>query len=102
MKIFAFIISLIVLGLNFLPCADADCSSSEAKQEIAGTQQKKDHTDDCSPFCKCACCTSFSINHTVAIVQAIIPDYRKNYSSFYNCTVISISFPIWQPPQLAA
>jgi hypothetical protein len=103
MKLFAFIMALLVLALSIVPCADINASANdEANTEITkSTQQKGDpQQDDCSPFCHCTCCASFSINNYTATVNS--PDLFSltGFSSFLPDNLIERSLPVWQPPKI--
>ena len=95
--------AILVLALSFLPCADDAASSEQVKTELISTadQRDTDHEDACSPFCQCSCCAGFSISHLVAGIASEIKSYNRTYTSFGHSEIIEISFPIWQPPQLA-
>lgn len=104
LKILAFILSLLVLTLNCIPCADgisiskADGTQSEIIKNQQ--QQQEDHEDACSPFCHCACCAGFTINHSIALIPVIKIFSNNKANSFLPSTVVEIALPIWQPPQL--
>ena len=104
MKFFAFIMAFLVLALSCMPCADAGAATQDgkAKTELTRTtdQQDQDDTDECSPFCHCACCAGISINHTVAVISKIPAYFESHKVSFVFLEVIDIASPIWQPPRL--
>ena len=105
MRPVAFILAIIVLALSCMPCTDGANAMGKRKAtndlaKSSNRQNNRDQSDSCSPFCQCACCAGFPINHTIANIQVVISDYIKEYSNFPDSTLISISFPIWQPPQL--
>jgi hypothetical protein len=104
MKFLTFIIAFLVLTLSCLPCADKDVvmKAGKANTELTKntTGAHNDHEDSCSPFCHCACCSSY-------IVDQRIPSFtfRTFYSSGYfeslnDDDLIERSLPVWQPPQL--
>lgn len=104
MKFVALILAFLVLALSVMPCADADAAINDGKDKskITRTIEREQHNDDdaCSPFCYCACCASFSINHFIASI-IVIPPYRNNSTgSFLPADVVEVALPIWQPPQL--
>lgn len=103
MKIFAFIMALIVLAMSTIPCADGAVAMSKAKTEIQKTNhQQNDHpTRDCSPFCSCSCCTGSPIPQHVVKLIFVKPELIRNYNSVYSSPIKEISLSIWQPPQLA-
>jgi hypothetical protein len=95
--------AFLVLALSVVPCADINASANdEAKAEITkSTQQKGDpQQDDCSPFCHCTCCASFSVNNYVATIN--FPDLLSitDFSSFLLDNLIERSRPVWQPPKI--
>lgn len=93
-----------VLVLSCMPCADAASflKSNKQKHETVKTahQQEHENTDTCSPFCHCACCAGFSVNHTIAGVNAIVFYAEIPKTSFLPSKVIEIALPVWQPPQI--
>ena len=105
MKLLAFVMALLVLGLSCLPCADGDvqtASDGKIKTEIAHSQQEDDaHEDACSPFCHCICCAGVSFNHVLAIAIVPAPQSSINHSSFHNSSIAEVSIPVWQPPKLS-
>jgi len=103
MKFFALIMAILVLALSVMPCADNDTLQGKqgAKTELSKTAKQKDNPiqDDCSPFCHCACCAGFSINHTVAVLSKATAYAESHKTSFLPSEVIEIVSPIWQPPR---
>ena len=104
MKFFALIMAVLVLALSVMPCADAGAAikDSKAKSGITKTTGRQDHNDAdaCSPFCHCACCAGFSINHLIASINIIPPYINTTKSSFLHSDIIEVVLPIWQPPQI--
>ncbi|WP_143774322.1 DUF6660 family protein [Niastella vici] len=107
MKFFAFIMAVIVLMQSWMPCADDAAVSTGAKantiiSKSPAQQKDKNHNDNCSPFCQCACCAGFSINHSFASVSALEVICSQHFTSYLPINIIEIALPVWQPPQLAA
>lgn len=104
MKFFAFIMAFLVLALSVMPCADAGATiyDGKAKSEITKTTDAQGHTDAdaCSPFCYCACCASFSINHFIVSFNIIPPNVSNPISSYLPADIIEVALPVWQPPQI--
>jgi hypothetical protein len=104
MKILAFILAFLVLGLSCLPCADDAFArnDNEAKTEtVKQPDQEGDlHNDNCSPFCHCTCCAGFSFHHPATEIASVVPFRKTQNASPYIASVIEISLPVWQPPQL--
>lgn len=101
MRLLGFILAILILALNFLPCADSCAIKGEkVKSEITTQHQGDDHNDTCSPFCHCACCAGFSINHVVTALSSSPLISSKNFYSYLPDNLIEISLPIWQPPKL--
>ena len=105
MKIFAFIMAVIVLMLSCIQCMDSanDMGNSKANTVISKSGNSQDHTntEDCSPFCSCNCCVGFTLAFTDIKAEPAIHASAKFYASHLPSSVIKISLPIWQPPQLA-
>lgn len=104
MKIFAFLLAILVLALSVIPCADVNVmGKSKFQTEIKATHQDRDnHIDGCSPFCQCSCCAGFSINHSIAAIGSISIAPLAQTGFFPPSEIIKVSLPIWQPPQLQA
>ena len=104
MKFLACIMSLYILVLIAVPCADHPEDHVLVKNEIvSGTHQDRDHAgDQCSPFCTCDCCVSPILyqDHTLifqcftVLLGTYLPEYSVESISFYPGS-------IWQPPQLS-
>ncbi|TKK66317.1 hypothetical protein FC093_17175 [Ilyomonas limi] len=104
MKIFAFIMAVMVLALSVMPCADVTAAvNKNAKAVVSELNHQQDcpKSDDCSPFCQCACCTGFPINHTIVRITYLIFFEANPSGSFLPSEPIKIALPIWQPPQLS-
>jgi hypothetical protein len=108
MKLVAFIMAIIVLVLSCMPCMDegVDMKVIKDKKELSKShnqqEEDEDHSDACSPFCTCSCCSGFSPVYSFAAIATLFPACSTNYCSLYISSVIEISLPVWQPPQLAA
>ena len=104
MKLFAFVMAIIVIVQSCMPCTDVFAmSSGKAKVEIANGHGARGAQDDaCSPFCLCACCAGFSlIFHSLPSI-APAPVVCAEYIEFYLSDIREMSLPIWQPPQFVA
>lgn len=105
LKICAFILACIVLGLSFMPCSDGMSlvktkkNSTESVKSLPG---QNEHEDACSPFCHCSCCAGCAYVHHMTELSAIPSNFPANYPVYSTAQIISISFAIWQPPQVAA
>ena len=108
MKFYAAILSLLLLVLSGLPCADMgdnngaqEISSSISENHTHGPKEK--HVDMCSPFCSCNCCglqildlapsTSFDVVAVKVGISTPETTYKSNLASVF-------SGSIWQPPQI--
>ena len=103
MRIFAFIMAFLVLGLSFIPCADAPLSSSDDKSKTEINRQDKqdgDHEDNCSPFCNCDCCAHYPLSYIHSLETGFVAIAVKTYKSYLSNSIIEVSLSIWQPPQL--
>lgn len=103
MKVLALILSIYILGLNIVPCADYDTSTQEVKTEVS---QALDHdhqhqdSDLCSPFCQCHCChihvaqfktAEYELSNSFILTQLFY--YFDGFEKHYNHTLL-------QPPQV--
>ena len=103
-KIFAFIMSILVLALSMMPCADKEAAFTKSKKEIE-TVKALHHqgcplNDACSPFCQCSCCAGFSINHSVVAVPIMKIQASDPLTQYLPAKIATLALPIWQPPQL--
>jgi len=103
MRLIACILSVYILLLSVLPCPDVP--EDHVTHTIELTQQAADshadHTDHCSPFCTCSCCS----------VPVIYASYGFQFNDFSlleeHCTVFKPSYisiiqtSIWQPPKMS-
>ncbi len=105
MRIFAFIMAVIILALNGVQCMDSVTlmKNDGAKAEILKSNNPQEHsnTDDCSPFCTCSCCSSFTYVVTNIKAEPTIHASEKLHIGHLPSSVVKVSLPIWQPPQLA-
>jgi hypothetical protein len=99
---FAFILSLFLLGLSVIPCAD-EVNAESVEITSVNTDGDHDHESDedlCSPFCVCQCCHShFVANHAyypnlISLVQVI---QKTEYNAYFTNGYLD---SILQPPQV--
>ena len=56
MRLFAFILSIIILALSVVPCSDND-NCNQPTTELSSDHSGHEHQEDsCTPFCTCSCC----------------------------------------------
>jgi len=98
MKIFAYILSFIVLVLTVNPCIDGLMNNGKHKSEISQSADNSNYPneeDHCSPFCTCQCCqsnffvTDISTSSAVAELEIRYIEYSPKFQSlnlfdFYN------------------
>ncbi|MEL1252982.1 DUF6660 family protein [Flavobacterium sp. DGU38] len=107
MKLTNAILSILILILSCMPCADMEANSfTQKKAELASKHDNHSHNkenDLCSPFCICSCCGSqmASYSQPVAIDFPILSKGIKKQLPTYQ-SILSSSFcgSIWQPPQI--
>lgn len=102
MKIYAFILSIYFLGLNFVPCGDHDVDTSDNSHK---TSQQVDADNDqcssdiCSPFCHCHCCHAHTINFEIVAFKPLQHTIsREMFDPFYGHSK-DVSISIFQPPR---
>ncbi|MFT3823994.1 MAG: hypothetical protein QM731_08735 [Chitinophagaceae bacterium] len=99
--------AIVIMVVSCIPCQDISLSfkkNSKTPTTIVKTNDN-DHggiADDCSPLCACSCCSAYSCPQSFIITTINTPEIALTHSSFYNSSLISISLPVWQPPQLLA
>lgn len=104
MKFFTLLFNIYLLALSFFPCADVDsCEDDSIHVSVAtNNPNKEDHkeSEDCTPFCICACCAVPIIYQSVSMKE--VPQQihlEVKYPS------LNIKYPshnaasIWQPPK---
>ncbi|MFN8325740.1 DUF6660 family protein [Flavobacterium sp.] len=107
MKLLTVILSIYLVTLSAIPCADIK-SESEVHLEVAQTSDKDNHSHDkgndlCSPFCICNCCGQVTLNYVATINYDFPVQFEeiKSSKSTYTSALHSNFFgSIWQPPQL--
>lgn len=106
MRLISFILALIVLILSCVPCADVAAAtgrSATASVMASGADHHKSahHTDCCSPFCQCSCCTGFHLPQSLLSERALVAmPSSPVYAAFLPNAPVAVSLPVWQPPQL--
>lgn len=106
MKFVTFIVAFIILGLSVWPCGDAKSMTMNVKEPItqdlhsSPDDHKDSHQDNCSPLCICSCCSVASVFNPLISVEVSPVENHISHESRYTGALISISLPIWQPPQL--
>lgn len=102
------ILSLIILLISSMPCADLEVNSfAHSSEKFISNNENHSHDEEndlCSPFCICSCCGSQMASYSQSIVidfpipskdiKTLLPSYKSIFTSnFYGS--------IWQPPQIA-
>lgn len=107
MKIFATILSFIILFLSTVPCS-AYAKHSECSLEKNCEKNSHDCGNDCngkcSPFYSCGSCTGFTINFNYIIVNEKLEftsDQIVQVLSYDKFVDSSFTCKIWQPPKNA-
>lgn len=109
MKISSVILSIYLLSLALLPCADgAEWCVFDLEKSLnieLHENQEHEHEDDCedhcSPLCYCACCHITLRPPLSTELKAEIPLIRpfKPSSLTYSYTDLLLTHEIWQPPK---
>jgi hypothetical protein len=101
MRIFAFLMAILIVFLNAVPCADAAPLNNKATTEIAkhANETSNPFNDACSPFCQCSCCAGFSINYHPAGITLATVAMEKSASTYITPSILEVSNAIWQPPR---
>jgi len=102
MRFLSFLCVMMVLVLNFVPCADAH-ETEEAQTVTAashGQQESSSHSDDCTPFCHCSCCASTVVVKLTASPAVPFKISNSTYIPHFEGNSMDVSLPIFQPPKL--
>ena len=103
MKFLATILALFILSLSALPCDDVSYNNqqSESVSEIVNLDNHS-HSDMCSPFCMCSCCSvsiTGPLKHIEYVMYAEIPS--KVVATFYSTSFSNNYYSkIYLPPQV--
>lgn len=103
MRLFGFIMAVLVLVLSCMPCSDTDAAHSNERASVQAMHTSNPlggKMDDCSPFCQCNCCAGFPLQSFSNSISLAIPETHITHSGFYNASISRIAIPIWQPPKL--
>ncbi|MBK6701355.1 MAG: hypothetical protein IPG55_16015 [Saprospiraceae bacterium] len=94
-----------ILALSLMPCNDQyDCNQELTSFEIKDSDHDTHHheTENCSPFCYCACCGSIytynSLPIYIPILKLVLSSDLCEYKNGY---IQNIYFNIWQPPKIS-
>jgi hypothetical protein len=101
-RILILLLSVYIIFLTCTPCADDEIRNSCSRLELVktnATDTHKDHTDSCSPFCTCSCCSlPFQVEKPcIEIKDNSLP---RTVLFYFNSPIKSLfSFSIWEPPK---
>ena len=109
MKIINIILSLYLVVLSCLPCADMKLNSlADSSIKVTSNHENHSHNkenDLCPPFCVCACCGIHiyqSSIQTIYFKENLIFINQKEQISFYSYIYNKkITLNIWQPPKIS-
>jgi len=107
MKWIAVVLSIYLMALSNMPCADVEVDSAIHKTAQFSSEDNHSHDKDsdlCSPFCACNCCGAQVLSYQTAVnyefpgvytkISILLPSYHSVFTSNFFGS-------IWQPPQLA-
>lgn len=104
-KLIACILSLIIIGLTFMPCEDEQLSILSSTRSLISKADTHDQDaplkDDCPPFCICSCCSIMAILKDEVITLSVPFKAFTTNSTAYSGRITHANFSIWQPPKLS-
>lgn len=104
MKWFAILMSIYMIVLSCIPCADAAPGVNTPEQTfISADADSADHApaaDLCSPLCICTCCAGFALQTATPKVSPTFFNILVPAPAYRPGAIPQPSFSIWQPPQL--
>jgi hypothetical protein len=105
MKFLLFLLSIYLLALGCLPCADADCAGTETIVEAKATHTSDCHSEEsCPPFCTCNCCSIqiTAVNTTGHSTLPLQQEIAARPATLFDQPLITrAGNNIWQPPRAA-
>jgi hypothetical protein len=111
MKYISAILSIYILALALLPCADQIdwCNSDTGAEQVVAQAEAGDHDhssdskDLCSPLCTCSCCHLTVRTPTKNDLPITIPKFIFADSPLLESVLVDITsiHDIWHPPQLS-
>lgn len=103
MKFLAFIMSIFILALSIIPCADVDASSLKEKSNmdihLSHNSHHENTKDVCSPFCCCSCCVGFT-NHLSFQINPLVTVVLDMTYPYIEKRIGTDPFPLFQPPRV--
>lgn len=104
MKLTAVILSIVILVLSFVPCADTMISRQEF-QTISTSHQDNhghNHSDFCSPLCSCSCCGTVVAQIEEELFFEDFPEneFSTDETFFRQNIPAAIYYSIWEPPKI--
>jgi hypothetical protein len=103
MKWFTILLSIFMMVLSCIPCADAAEIDTLASTSIQANPDAENHApeaDLCSPLCICNCCAGFALQTSVQKTSPAILMATTTAPVHRAVAVSNPSFIIWQPPKL--
>ena len=101
MRVFSMICVMVVLVLNFVPCADLhEDSKAETSFAIADHHNDTSTADNCTPFCHCSCCASTVVVKIFATPSVPFNITFPSYILHFEGDAKDVSLPIFQPPKI--
>ncbi|MCV9926756.1 hypothetical protein OIU83_03805 [Flavobacterium sp. LS1R49] len=107
MKWINIILSVYLIVLSCLPCADTLASETKTHtNEIVSKTDSQSHEkglDLCAPFCSCNCCAAQVLTAAPTITWFFNEDtilIKKPLSSYHSILASNFYGSIWQPPQI--
>lgn len=106
MRFFTFIFTFYILTLSCMPCRDHDdCKIGKVEQSNFESTSNSNHnqdTENCSPFCICACCSqSCNFMHLQNEISFISHLPFEMIIEYHSPIHIGVSASIWQPPKIS-
>lgn len=104
MRAIVIILSCYILAISAIPCSDGfnECESTQATHETHN--HGNDQTDQCSPFCVCACCgtvvTLKMFRVSTQVAKLPIKEKQKFPVKEFDFTS-NFYKNIWQPPKIS-
>ncbi|WP_394344115.1 DUF6660 family protein [Rufibacter hautae] len=104
MKWFAILLSVFMIVISCIPCADAaprvDTLAQTSINSNTGSEDHSPAADLCSPLCICSCCAGFAMQTVTQKTSPLAVKVTIPVPVHRVVGVPTLSFSIWQPPRL--
>jgi hypothetical protein len=101
-KFLTSLLTIYILLLSMFPCPeDVFASGKETSTLVAEHPSDSSETDDCPPYCSCACCGVQMLRSCNCLQLKTPIQFAVQHPGIADLHLSDILLPIWQPPKLS-